>query len=91
MIWAVVVLLVVVIIQNMFIKWSTKELKDDIQNLRNWVTSFRDRLITEHEYTQQIINEASDKLNILVTPIEENVANVAKKLFVEASKTEKED
>lgn len=91
MIYVVVGLIVCLITQIMFIQCSIKELKDDIQNLRNWVMSFRDRLITEHEYTQQLVNEASDKLNILVTPIEENVANVAKKLFVEASKVDKED
>lgn len=58
----------------------------EIRSLRSHINDIRNELLQEHDYTQNAIAEVEHQLDIIVTPIEDQLADSVKKMFYEISK-----
>ena len=59
------------------------DLKAELNGVKNELREFKRQDMREHEYTQNTLAEVADKLDILVTPIEDRFVEYIKKTYNE--------
>lgn len=78
-----IILSILVVVFLVKMTCDNYDLKAELNGVKNELREFKRKAMLEHDYTQNTLAEVVDKLDVLVTPIEDRFVEYIKKTYNE--------